>query len=309
VALPWFFHWIPGAGPVFLPMHLPVVIAGLLVSPVVSGAVGLVVPLVSSLLTHMPPTPTAILMAPQLALLGMTAGLLWRHVGLNVYLSVVGAVIVAQLIYAAELALFGRILGLPFGGKAYLTVGALRGLPGMAIQLVVAPAVLAIVGRRQRGGYRALRGQTWLDRRRDRSLVMMFHGHLGPWVALGLKMGREILATLGHKGHFGLNVEVEITPKPPRSCMVDGLQLGTGCSYGKRNIHIVPSEEVKVRVVEEGKAEALVVTLSDKAVALTSDITPENLEQRFAAVLDAETADLFVFQREAVAPTAQVSEA
>ncbi|MGB9619107.1 MAG: ECF transporter S component, partial [Armatimonadota bacterium] len=54
VALPIVFHAV-GLGKAFLPMHLPVLVCGLLISPTVAFAVGVVTPLVSSVLTGMPP--------------------------------------------------------------------------------------------------------------------------------------------------------------------------------------------------------------------------------------------------------------
>ncbi len=298
VALPWFFHWIPAAGPVLLPMHLPVLIAGLLVAPPVSAAVGLITPLVSSLITGMPPLPMAVLMVPQLALLAACAGLAWRRLGLNVYLACIVAMAAAQLLYAAELALLGPVLKLQVTALGYLAFGIAKGLPGMALQLALAPPVLFLLARRRAGGYEALRGQTWLRTRADTRLIMMFHGHLGPFVALGLQMGRHVLRVLNHPGHFGLNARVEITPHPPQSCLVDGLQLSTGCSYGKRNIEIVPADTIRVRFSEEAKPGALLVTLAPLAQSLTANVAQEVLERRFFDVLRSDAQDLFILERE-----------
>ena len=166
----------------------------------------------------------------------------------------------------------------------------------MALQLAIAPPLLFLLARRA-GGYPSLRAEPWLQRLADARTVSKFHGHLGPWAALGLKMGRHALQILGHKGYFGLTTTVEITPEPPSSCLVDGLQLSTGCSYGKRNIEIVPSDSVRVRIKEEGKPVALVITLTSAAEALTAGINKENQQERFFAVLRASPADLFVIER------------
>jgi formylmethanofuran dehydrogenase subunit E len=65
-----------------------------------------------------------------------------------------------------------------------------------------------------------------------------FHGHLGPYVVLGYRMGRLALQTGGSHGHFDVSAEVHSILKPPRSCLIDGVQLGSGCTLGKRNITI-----------------------------------------------------------------------
>jgi formylmethanofuran dehydrogenase subunit E len=73
-----------------------------------------------------------------------------------------------------------------------------------------------------------------------------FHGHLGPWLALGMKMGAEGMRILGARPHFGVQVVAGCRPEPPVSCLVDGLQWMTGATYGKRNIVLQEQEEVVV---------------------------------------------------------------
>lgn len=66
--------------------------------------------------------------------------------------------------------------------------------------------------------------------------AIRFHGHLGPYLVLGLLAGDSALTKLRCKGHFGLEVKVYGASKKPKSCLVDGLQLSTGATYGKGNI-------------------------------------------------------------------------
>jgi formylmethanofuran dehydrogenase subunit E len=78
-----------------------------------------------------------------------------------------------------------------------------------------------------------------------------FHGHLGPYVVIGAKMGDEAAARLGFKKHFGVRVAVECEDHPPQSCLVDGLQVATGATYGKRNIVLTNSPSIRVRIVDK----------------------------------------------------------
>ena len=55
VVLPMAFHMIPNAGSVMLPMHIPVLLCGLVCGWQYGLLCGCVGPLVSSLLTGMPP--------------------------------------------------------------------------------------------------------------------------------------------------------------------------------------------------------------------------------------------------------------
>ena len=57
IVLPMAFHAIPGAGNAWLPMHIPVMICGLVAGPAPGAATGLLAPVLSSLLTGMPAAP------------------------------------------------------------------------------------------------------------------------------------------------------------------------------------------------------------------------------------------------------------
>lgn len=74
-------------------------------------------------------------------------------------------------------------------------------------------------------------------------ILKTFHGHLGPYVVLGYRMGRLALEKTGSKGHFDITVEVATILEPPPSCLLDGLQLGCGCTLGKRNIEVRESDK------------------------------------------------------------------
>lgn len=62
-----------------------------------------------------------------------------------------------------------------------------------------------------------------------------FHGHLGPWLVLGLKAGtyarRKLMAS-----PFELNARVFCPAGTPYTCFVDGVQFSSGCTMGKGNI-------------------------------------------------------------------------
>src|SRR3989338_2684362 len=64
-----------------------------------------------------------------------------------------------------------------------------------------------------------------------------FHGHLGPYLTLGILLGEFALKRLRCKKYFGFNVKVYGANKKPKSCLIDGLQLSTGATFGKGNIH------------------------------------------------------------------------
>ena len=71
-----------------------------------------------------------------------------------------------------------------------------------------------------------------------------FHGHLGIYVTVGLRMGRIGRRALGH--YKGLRASVQTVPKPPMMCLVDGVQFASACTMGKGNITIEAAAEPSV---------------------------------------------------------------
>lgn len=73
--LPIVFHGMPLGGRIFLPMHIPALVAGLLLGPVGGLIVGAGSPVLSLVLTGRPPVPLMIPMLLELATYGLVAGL------------------------------------------------------------------------------------------------------------------------------------------------------------------------------------------------------------------------------------------
>ena len=64
-----------------------------------------------------------------------------------------------------------------------------------------------------------------------------FHGHLGPYVVIGYRMGRIANEKLG-SDPFTKKATVWTGVKPPVSCIIDGIQIGSGCTTGKGNLEV-----------------------------------------------------------------------
>ena len=78
--------------------------------------------------------------------------------------------------------------------------------------------------------------------------AVKFHGHLGPYLILGLLAGELALKKLRCKKYFGLQVRVRGANKKPKSCLIDGLQLSTGATYGKGNIQKINARNIRISV-------------------------------------------------------------
>ena len=67
--------------------------------------------------------------------------------------------------------------------------------------------------------------------------LKQFHGHLGPYAVLGYKIGELANQHLG-TNPFAKHATIHTPPKPPQSCLIDGIQLSSGCTTGKANLTI-----------------------------------------------------------------------
>lgn len=92
-----------------------------------------------------------------------------------------------------------------------------------------------------------LRARASHDLERDEVMkgAVKFHGHLGPFLVLGIRAGLLANSFLG-KDCFKMKAIVTTDPHPPNSCFVDGIQFATGCTMGKRNIVLRKGKETSV---------------------------------------------------------------
>jgi len=150
LVVPQVFHLIPfvGAVPnlggVFLPMHIPVLLCGFLCGWKYGAVCGAVVPLISSLLTGMPVLwPQGVSMVFELAVYGLVTGLLYRGMKRNVYLSLIAAMIAGRAVSGAAKAVLFGIAGKPFGMAAFISGAFTVAVPGIILQLVLIPVLVA----------------------------------------------------------------------------------------------------------------------------------------------------------------------
>jgi niacin transporter len=144
VLLPQLFHAALGqaGGRLLLPMHISVLLAGLCLGWHVGAFVGVLTPMLSFLLTGMPPVPTLFLMMGELAVYGAACGLLRCKVKLPLYAALPVALLGGRLTYAGLLFLMVDTLHLlPVGiqGAASVWSALVVGWPGVVLQIAVVP--------------------------------------------------------------------------------------------------------------------------------------------------------------------------
>jgi formylmethanofuran dehydrogenase subunit E len=104
--------------------------------------------------------------------------------------------------------------------------------------------------------------------------TVQFHGHLGPAIVAGARLGMAGVRAVDAKGYFDVEIVCEGPfVKPPKSCFLDGIQVGTGATLGKRNLKYVEAKEVVLRV-------------KNTATGKTAEVRPTQKLQEMLGLVD-----------------------
>ena len=147
--LPLVFHAF-GAGEVFLPMHIPVLLCGLLCGAGYGAFCGIAGPVLSCVLSGMPSATGLISMVPELCVYGLASGLALRFVHTkntyaDLYLALVAAMLLGRVAGGVAKVLFYlsgmsgmTALSMPLLASTYFV----QSIPGIVIQLIILPTLV-----------------------------------------------------------------------------------------------------------------------------------------------------------------------
>lgn len=149
MVLPMFFHVFgKDAGTVFLPMHIPILIGGFVLTPIYSLTTGLLTPLLSHLFTGMPAFPFVYVMMFELGAYGLVISLIYNKTKIGVYPSLILAMIIGRIVNISGVyTIMYMIMGKPFKIKIVVSGLCIKGLPGIIIQLIFIPLVVYAIKR------------------------------------------------------------------------------------------------------------------------------------------------------------------
>lgn len=145
VVLPQAFHAIPNAGSIYCPMHIPVLLCGLISGWQYGLICGIAGPLLSSLFTGMPPAAMLPQMMIECAVYGTVAGLMMliihsKKIYVDLYASLITAMLAGRVIAGIAKALIfakGEITITAWATSYFATA-----LPGIIIQIVLIPTIV-----------------------------------------------------------------------------------------------------------------------------------------------------------------------
>ena len=145
IVLPQAFHAIPNAGGVYLPMHIPVLLCGLICTWQYGLLCGIVGPILSALFTGMPPVAILPSMIVELAVYGAVSSLMMAAVKtkrayVDMYISLIIAMITGRIVSGIAKALI--FSAGEYSMTAWVTGSFVVSFPGIIIQLVLIPTIV-----------------------------------------------------------------------------------------------------------------------------------------------------------------------
>lgn len=151
MVLPFFTGQIPQIGSALSPMHIPVLMCGLLCGWPYGLVIGLIAPLLRFLLFGIPPLmPTGLAMMFELAAYGAVSGLLLKLLPRKLpflYVSLIGAMLTGRIIWGIARFILGLAVGPAFTISAFLSGAFVTSIPGIICHILLIPPVVIGVRR------------------------------------------------------------------------------------------------------------------------------------------------------------------
>lgn len=152
LVLPFLTGQLQQIGSMLLPMHIPVLLCGLICGWQYGLAVGFFLPILRSAVFAMPPMyPMAIAMAFELATYGFAVGFLysrskWQCVK-ALYRCMIFAMLLGRAVWGIVEALLLGIGPDGFTFQAFISGAFLNAIPGIILQLILIPAIMVALNR------------------------------------------------------------------------------------------------------------------------------------------------------------------
>jgi len=129
-----------------------------------------------------------------------------------------------------------------------------------------------------------------------------FHGHLGPFLVIGVRMGLIGVRELGVKGNDEqLRVTAMTKDFTPFSCVIDGIQVATKCTIGNKKLRVKNSSGIAARFELQNRR---CVSVAVNPVAfnklkndLPENVSSEELRELAQLVVSMPEEELFIVGR------------
>ena len=149
--LPFLTGQIPQWGNMLSPMHIPVLLCGLLCGWPYATAVGFIAPALRFALFGMPPIfPTGVAMCFELAAYGVISSLMYRRLPrkkLSIYAALLIAMVGGRIVWGLVRWLIAGLAGSSFTFAMFLSGALLKAVPGIIVQIVLIPLLVMAIER------------------------------------------------------------------------------------------------------------------------------------------------------------------
>ena len=125
--------------------------------------------------------------------------------------------------------------------------------------------------------------------------TVRFHGHDGPFLALGYQLGKYLSKQLKPRGIMGLRISAHLRNRKPYTCLLDGIQCSTFATLGKGNIRVrnVAREHIVVKATSGKKS--LKCTITERAWSIC--FTALDLERSARRILRMPITELWCIRK------------
>jgi formylmethanofuran dehydrogenase subunit E len=108
-----------------------------------------------------------------------------------------------------------------------------------------------------------------------------FHGHLGPFVTVGVRMGLAGLDRIDPSCRESLRIEASLPLRVPFSCVVDGLQATTKCTVGNQKLSLRGGDSITAAFETSKIGKPVIVALKQQVFqGLKHKLLTERLSDR-----------------------------
>lgn len=149
IVLPFFTMQLKEIGDSLLPMHIPVMLCGIICGFGYGATIGLVLPVLRSVCFGMPPLfPNSIWMAAELLTYGLIIGLLYKKLPKRLpylYLSLIISQLAGRIAWGIAKTILLGLSNKAFTLLMFIDGGFIDALPGIILQILLIPTVITIL--------------------------------------------------------------------------------------------------------------------------------------------------------------------
>lgn len=120
------------------------------------------------------------------------------------------------------------------------------------------------------------------------SKAAQLHGHLGPFLVIGVRMGTIAKKRLGVSNDqlSCLRAKVQVPLFPPYSCLLDGIQITTTCTVGNQRLTVENANVICVNFTNQNSQRKLKIALKPRMITeLEKRHTENTLTEEYALEL------------------------